>query len=388
MKTSIAKLREVQRLADACSRRLTIVRFISAQVVIFSFVFVFYYYQHYIQQYLFQWYATRALRNATSLSLSNLSSICYNQTLIDELSGSNSTTDEVEAKAAHTNLMILLANYIPSLIVNLVISPLSDKYGRKPAMILVLSGETLAVILGVIATYLVLDVNWFILSGFLLGFSGGVSTLMSVSFAYVSDITRQRWRTVHLGFLQAVVYIAIAASYGVFNIWLQSTNCDFRPTSWIMVALALAGVSYLLIMPESLPKEKRVQFSQSKKGITVLFQGVRIFLWPRLKYSLWRLWFISLSAVLVVFGESGEYSITTLFLLHKPLEWNRYLIGIYGIVRSLSHALALFIVLPLLSYIKILNPFIVIAGIIFTVGASVFLGFVKYTWEMFVGKNG
>ena len=79
--------------------------------------------------------------------------------------------------------MILLANYIPSLIVNLVISPLSDKYGRKPAMILVLSGETLAVILGVIATYLVLDVNWFILSGFLLGFSGGVSTLMSVSFA-------------------------------------------------------------------------------------------------------------------------------------------------------------------------------------------------------------
>ena len=204
----------------------------------------------------------------------------------------------------------------------------------------------------------------------------------------MSDITRQRWRTVHLGFLQAVVYIAIAASYGVFNIWLQSTNCDFRPTSWIMVAFALAGVSYLLIMPESLPKEKRVQFSQSKKGITVLFQGVRIFLWPRLKYSLWRLWFISLSAVLVVFGESGEYSITTLFLLHKPLEWNRYLIGIYGIVRSLSHALALFIVLPLLSYIKILNPFIVIAGIIFTVGASVFLGFVKYTWEMFVGKNG
>ena len=370
------------------TRRLTIVRFISPQVVIFSFIFVFYYYQNYMQQYLFQWYAIEALRNTTSLSLSNLSSICYNQTLIDELSGSNSTTNEVEAKAAHTNLMILLATYIPSLVVNLVIAPLSDKYGRKPAMVLVLSGETVAVILSVIATYLVLDVYWFILCGILLGFGGGVSTLTSVSFAYVSDIAPRRWRTVHLGFLQAVIYIAIAASSGVFSVLLQSTNCDFRSPSWIMVAIALAGVSYSLAMPESLPKKKRVQFSQSKKGIKVLFQGVRIFLWPRLEYSLWRLWVISLSVVLVVFGESGEYSITTLFLLHKPLEWNRYLIGIYGIVRSLSHALALFIVLPLLSYIKIANPFIVIIGIIITVGANVFLGFVKYTWQMFLGKNG
>ena len=366
---------------------LNFVRFVSAEVVVFSFVFVFYYYQYYTQQYLFQWYATEALKNTSRLHsrLANRSFVCYNQTLINELSGSNSTTDEVEEKAAHMDLVITLLKYIPSLVVNLVISPLSDKYGRKPAIILVLSGEALAVVLSVIATYLKLDIHWFLTSSFLLGFSGGVSTLMSVSFAYVSDITPQRWRTVHLGFLQAVVYISTAISSGVFNVWLQSTNCDFRRPSWLMVAIVLVGFLYSLMLPESLPKEKRIQLSRSKKGITVLFQGVKIFFWPRLGYSLWRLWFVSLSIFVVVFGESGENAITVLFLLHKPLEWNRDLIGIYGVLRSLSHALALFLLLPLFSYLKFPDPLVVLIGTTITVGANVFLGFVIHTWEMFLG---
>ena len=52
------------------------------------------------------------------------------------LSGSNSTTNEVQEKAAYTNLMIIIATYIPSFLTNLVISPLSDKYGRKPVIII------------------------------------------------------------------------------------------------------------------------------------------------------------------------------------------------------------------------------------------------------------
>ena len=362
-------------------RILKYVRLVSAEVIAFSFIFVFYYYNYYIQQYLFQWYAMDTLQNATSYQ-----NICYTQTLINELSGSNSTIDEVEGKAAHMNLMIMLAKYIPSLFVNLVISPLSDKYGRKPAMILALTGEACAIVLSVIITYLVLDVYWFILCGFLLGFSGGLSTLMSVSFAYISDITLPQQRTVHLGFLQGVVSLSIALSSGIFNVWLQGTNCDFKPPSWLMVAVVLVGLVYSLIMPESLPKQKRVQFSQSKKGMSVFLQGIKLFFWPHLKYSVWRLWFVALSIFVVVFGESGENAITTLFLLHKPLEWNRAFIGIYAIVRPITHGLALFLVLPLFLYLKVTEPSIVIAGLIFTSGANIFLGFVKSTWEVFVGK--
>ena len=142
-------------------------------------------------------------------------------------------------------------------------------------------------------------------------------------------------------------------------------------------------------MPESFPKEKRqVERSHSKlKYISILFKGIKIFFWPRMGYSIWKLWFVLLSAFIVVFAESGEFAITVLFLLHKPLQWNRALIGIYAIVRSFSHALALFLLLPLLSRIlKLSETFIVLIGIIFTVGSNVWLGFVKSTWEMFVGK--
>ena len=379
-------------LLPACHYKLlNLLRLVSAEVVVFSFVFVFYYFQSYTQQYVFQWYAKEAVENSSHSPSNYTSFMCYNQNIINELSGSNSTINDVEAKAAHVNLMILLATYIPSLIVNLVIAPLSDKYGRKPAMILVLTGEALAVVLSVIITYLVLDIYWFILCGFLLGFSGGVSTLISVSFAYVSDVAPQRWRTVHLGFLQAVIYISIAISSGVFNVWLQGTNCDFRPPIWLMVAIVFGGLLYFLVLPETLPKEKRVQLNHSKKGITVLYQGVKIFLWPRLGYSLWRLWFVAFSIFIVVFGESGENAITTLFLLHKPLEWNRDLIGIYATLRSLSHGLALFLFLPLFSrlfsrWLKFPDPFIALIGIAITIGANIFLGFVVYTWEMFLGE--
>ena len=355
-------------------------RFVSAEVVVFFFVFVFYYYQYFIQQYLFQWYAIEALENGTNTS----QKVCYNQTLINALSGSNSTTDEVQEKAAYTNLMIILATYIPSFLTNLVISPLSDKYGRKPVIIMVLIGEFLAVVLSIIATYLVLDISWFILCGFLLGFTGGVSTLMSVSFAYVSDITSQRWRTVHLGLLQAMVYIATAISSGVFNVWLENANCDFRAPIWLMIAASSAGLLYSLVMPETLSKEERVQLSQSKRGTAGLLRGVKIFFWPRL--GLWQLWFIALSIFIVVFSESGENTITIPFLLHKPLEWNRDLIGIYGIVRSISHALVLFLLLPLFSYFKFPDPLIAILGIAVTVGTNIFLGFVKLSWEMFLGR--
>ena len=365
-----------------CLSRL--LKYVSAQIVIFCFVFVFYYYQSYTQQYFFQWYAIKALQN---VSVYFNHSVCYNQTLITELSGSNSTMTEVEANAAYMNLVIKIATSVLALAVNLVISPLSDKYGRKPAMILVLVSELLAVVVVVIVTYLNLNIYWFILSALLIGFGGGISTLMSVSFAYVSDITPKRWRTLHIGFIQAMSYIAIASSSGIFNIWLQHANCDFRSPCWLMVAVAFAGFLYSVVLPESLSKQERIQLNQSKNGIKVLTQGVKIFFWPRLGYSLWKLWCVAIPLCIVVFNETGESAIGTLFQLHKPLEWSRDLIGIYGIVRAATNVVVLFVILPLLLLLKLTDPLIVIIGIVGAVGGNLFVGFAKYTWEMFVGKQ-
>ena len=362
-------------------------KYVSAEIVIFCFLFVFYYYQFYTQQYFFQWYVIKALRNMTVYFNHSDNFVCYNQTLITELSGSNSTINEVEANAAHMNLIITIATSVPSLVVNLVISPLSDKYGRKPVMILVLVSEFLAVVVVVIVTYLNLNIYWFILSALLIGFGGGVSTLQSVSFAYVSDITPTRWRTLQFGFIQAMVYTGIASSSGIFNIWLQHANCDFRYPCWLMVAVAFAGFLYSVVLPESLTKEERIQLNQYKNGIKVLIQGVKIFFWPRLGYSLWKLWCVALPVCIVVFSESGEPSIGTLFQLHKPLEWSRNLIGIYGIVRACTNVVVLFVILPLLLLLKLPDPLIVMIGIVGAVVGNIIVGFVVYTWEMFVGKQ-
>ena len=361
-------------------------RFISPEVTVFSFIFVFYYYQNYIQQYFVQWYAKETLKSENVSLPSSSYLVCYTQTLITNLTGSNTTFNEIEGKAAHLNIMMLLATYMPSLVVNLIISPFSDKIGRKPVIVLVLTGEALAVATSITITYLSLDVYWFLVPAFLFGLSGGVSTLLAVSFAYVSDITPERWRTIHLGLIQAVVYISTAISSGVINVWLENVNCKFGPTSWLMVAVVVVGLTYSILMPESLSKQERVGLGKSKKGIAVLFQGIKMFFWPFSKYSKWRLWFVTLCIFVVVFGESGENAITTLFLLHKPLEWGRDFIGIYHALRSVAHAIVLFVVMPLLVLIKCPDALVAVIGIIITAGTNVFLGFVGFTWEMFLGK--
>ena len=359
-------------------------KYVSAEIVIFCYTFVLYYYQFYTQQYFFQWYSIETLRN---MSVHFNHSVCTNQTLITELSGSNSTINGVEASAAHMNLIITISMSVPSVVVNLVISPLSDKYGRKPVMMLVLVSELLGVVVVVIVTYLNLNIYWFILSALLIGFGGGVSTLQSVSFAYVSDITPTRWRTLHIGFIQAMVYTGIASSSGIFNIWLQHAKCDFRYPCWLMVAIAFAGFLYSVVLPESLTKQERIQLNEYKNGIKVLIQGVKIFFWPRLGYSLWKLWCLAIPVCIVVFSEAGETAIGTLFQLHKPLEWSRSLIGIYGIARACTNVVVLFVILPLLLLLKLADPLIVIIGIVGAVGGNTIVGFVVYTWEMFVGKQ-
>ena len=179
-------------------------KLVSAQVVVFCYTFIFTYFQNYTQQYIFQWYAIEALKNYTLGS--NNSHVCYNQTLITDFSGcNNDTIIEVEQNSAHTNLIITVVTSILSLVVNLLVAPLSDRYGRKPAMIYVSLFGALSITVTVIATYLNLGLSWFILSGVLLGIGGGQSALWSVSFAYVSDIAAKQKRTFHLGFLQAMI---------------------------------------------------------------------------------------------------------------------------------------------------------------------------------------
>jgi len=55
-------------------------------------------------------------------------------------------------------------------------------------------------------------------------FQWGMFTLVSVGFAYVTDITPLRWRTTNIGLLQAMIYTATALSLGVFNVWLQGAR--------------------------------------------------------------------------------------------------------------------------------------------------------------------
>jgi len=90
--------------------------------------------------------------------------------------------------------------------------------------------------------------------------------------------------------------------------------------------------------------------------------------------------FSSYHAIAII-NTTGTTVIMTLFLLHKPLQWDPILIGIYLAASELIHGLSLIIFLPILVVSSVPDTLIVLTGIGLSCAMDLCLGFVVETWQ-------
>ncbi len=148
-----------------------------------------------------------------------------------------------------------------------ILGALSDKYGRKPLLIISQIGTTLSWVIFAIAYFtpnipflgLGLPIYIIILSRIVDGLTGGN---VSVANAWISDITAHNERTKAFGLVGAVFGIGflIGPALGGF-----SSSLDIGYIGTVIVAFAISLVTLLqiiFILPESLPKEKRLHIEQ------------------------------------------------------------------------------------------------------------------------------
>src|SRR5262245_38878634 len=128
---------------------------------------------------------------------------------------------------------------------------LSDRFGRKPLILFSNVGLGLDYILMALAPNL-----WWLFAGRVI--SGICSAGISTAYAYIADVTPADQRAARFGMLG----VAFGAGF-VFGPALGGLagNVDPRLPFWIAAALNLGNTLYgLLILPESLPKERRAPF--------------------------------------------------------------------------------------------------------------------------------
>ena len=166
--------------------------------------------------------------------------------LVEQLSGGNSS------RAAEWVGALVATFSLAQFVAAPILGGLSDRYGRRPIIIIAM--------LGVAANYLLLawapSLAWLFLGRLL---AGATAANFSTATAYVADITPPSQRSARFGLVGATFGVGFVIGPAVGGL-LGSVN--LRLPFLVAAALALADAAFgALVMPESLPPDRRRPFS-------------------------------------------------------------------------------------------------------------------------------
>ena len=152
--------------------------------------------------------------------------------------------------ASGSSLGLLMATFaVMQFICAPIWGDLSDRYGRKPILILGVVGNGLAHLLFGLSTQLWMLFAARILAGIL------SSATMPTAMAYISDSTSDEERGGGMGLLSAAMGVGVIFGPGIGG-WLATTSLSL-PFYLAAVLSILALLPILAALPESLPPEKR-----------------------------------------------------------------------------------------------------------------------------------
>jgi DHA1 family tetracycline resistance protein-like MFS transporter len=164
-------------------------------------------------------------------------------------------------KASETTTGILIASYaLMQLIGAPILGRLSDRFGRRPVLLISVFGTFLGFLLLGFANAL-----WMLfVSRIIDGITGGN---LSVAQAYISDVTDEKSRSKGLGM--------IGAAFGLGFIIGPVTGGLLSQWGYAVPAFAAAAISFINLiliyawLPESLTAEKRAQMTEKRPAITL-----------------------------------------------------------------------------------------------------------------------
>lgn len=140
---------------------------------------------------------------------------------------------------------------------------MSDRYGRRPVLLLTQSGTLLSWVLFAFSYYFFKEYSYIpLLTVWILGFARVVDGLTggnsSVGSAYVADVTTQEEKLKNFGLLEVAMGVGLFFGLAIGS-FTGNDSYSYLPTS--LVAVAISAVTLLMMyryLDESLPKEKRV----------------------------------------------------------------------------------------------------------------------------------
>jgi len=259
------------------------------------------------------------------------------------------SNDEQTLAFLAVTLTFGIANFVSAPI----LGALSDRFGRRPLLLLGFAGLALSFFVTAAATAL-----WMLVAARL--FSGSMQSNISVANAYVADISAPEDRARRFGLLGAmfgVGFILGPVIGGVLG------DIDVRLPFVVAGGMALLNWCYgFFVLPESLPKERRRPFAWRRANPVAAMRGL-----AALKGVGALVWVIGLSSL-------AQFMLHVSWVLYTKFKfgWGPGQVGwslfAVGVVSALSQGVLL---KPLLA--RFTPPQLAITGLL--VGAATYLGF-------------
>ncbi|KAF9445477.1 hypothetical protein P691DRAFT_777552 [Macrolepiota fuliginosa MF-IS2] len=177
-------------------------------------------------------------------------------TMIDIADSTNCGDPAVQARAAKIQAAVVTLMSVLSAISTGFWSRLGDTHGRKPILVIFISGALAmeAVFVLVMSPYSFFNrhAERLILVGpFIEGFVGGISTFNGIFHAYVSDCTRHGSRSRIFSAIQGIVFVGLSLGPWFGGLFLPKTGYS-DSFFFCSITLLISTILYLLfICPES-----------------------------------------------------------------------------------------------------------------------------------------
>ncbi|CAH1142293.1 unnamed protein product [Phyllotreta striolata] len=227
----------------------------------------------------------------------------------------------------------------------------SDKFGRKPFLILCLTGFVLSTLINTLIIHFeYVSPWWFVISNIPSSLTGGFTTLLMVISAYLTDVTDDNNRMIRLAIFEA--FFALASILGNLSssYLLYATSYE-----WIYIIatsfLVLSLLYTIFFIPES--RKDIIPFSMKELINTINLKDIIKESFKKRENNT-RPYIVTILVFYFVYQMSiGEISVTTLFL-RKKLHWTLTKITTVNSVTSVGNVFgALFGTYILYKWLKI-----------------------------------
>ena len=133
-----------------------------------------------------------------------------------------------------------------------VLGALSDRYGRRPVILL----SNLGLGLDYLVMAMAPGIGWLFVGRVI---SGVTAASFSTAYAYITDVTAPEKRAASFGMLSAAFGLGFVLGPAIGGVL---GNIDPRLPFWVAAGFSFLNYLYgLLVLPESLPSERRERFS-------------------------------------------------------------------------------------------------------------------------------